>query len=100
MEGLGILWVILIGLAAGAIAGWLMKGRGFGFLVNMIIGLIGSVLGGWIYGLLGFSASSVLGVLLMSVIGAVVLLAILSLFRKKGYKVLEHYHCDLIDSLK
>lgn len=80
MAGLGILWSIIVGILAGAIAGWIMKGRGFGFIVNLIVGLVGSVIGGWIYGLLGFSADSVLGVLLMSVVGAVVLLFILSLF--------------------
>lgn len=83
MEGLGILWSIIIGIAAGAIAGWLMRGSGFGIIINLVVGLIGSVLGGWIYGLLGFSTTSVLGVLIMSIIGAVVLLWILSLFRKR-----------------
>ncbi|MCD8029985.1 MAG: GlsB/YeaQ/YmgE family stress response membrane protein [Bacteroides sp.] len=82
MEGLGLLWSIIIGIAAGAIAGWIMKGRGFGILVNLIVGLLGSLLGGWIYGLLGFSTTSILGVLLMSVVGAVVLLWIVSLFRR------------------
>ncbi|NDV67842.1 GlsB/YeaQ/YmgE family stress response membrane protein [Dysgonomonas sp. 25] len=82
MGGLSILWSIIIGLVAGAIAGWIMKGRGFGFIINLIIGLLGSVIGGWIYGLLGFSAHSILGVLLMSVVGAVVLLFVVSLFRK------------------
>ena len=82
MEGLGILWSIVIGILAGAIAGWIMKGSGFGIIWNLIIGLIGSVLGGWIYGLLGFSTASIWGVLLMSVVGAVVLLFIVSLFRR------------------
>lgn len=84
MEGLNLLWSILIGLAAGAIAGWLMRGSGFGWLVNILIGLIGSVLGGWIYGLLGFQTHTVWGVLLMSVIGASLLIWIVSLFRKSG----------------
>lgn len=82
MAGLGILWSIIIGILAGAIAGWIMKGSGFGIIWNLIIGLIGSVLGGWIYGLFGFSTGSIWGVLLMSVIGAVVLLFIVSLFRR------------------
>lgn len=81
--GYGILWSLLIGLAAGAIAGWLMKGRGFGFVINIIVGLVGSVLGGFIYSLLGLATYSIWGVLLMSVIGAVVLLWIISLFKKK-----------------
>jgi len=81
--GLGILWSIIIGILAGAIAGWLMRGSGFGIILNLVIGLVGSVLGGWIYGLLGFHTDSILGVLLMSVVGAVVLLWIVSLFRKR-----------------
>ena len=84
MDGLGIIWSIIIGVAAGAIAGLLMKGHGFGFIVNLIVGLIGSVLGGWIYGLLGIGTGGILGVLIMSVIGAVVLLWLISLFRKKN----------------
>lgn len=84
MMGLGILWVIIIGIAAGAIAGWIMKGKGFGMVINLIVGLVGSLLGGWIYSLLGITTGGILGVLLMSVVGAVVLLWIISLFRKKG----------------
>ncbi|MDH6312642.1 putative membrane protein YeaQ/YmgE (transglycosylase-associated protein family) [Parabacteroides sp. PFB2-10] len=80
---MGILWSIIIGILAGAIAGWLMKGSGFGIIINLIVGLVGSVLGGWIYGLLGFSTSSILGTLLMSVIGAVVLLWIVSFISKR-----------------
>ncbi|MDU1891664.1 MAG: GlsB/YeaQ/YmgE family stress response membrane protein [Dysgonomonas sp.] len=82
MEGLGILWSIIIGILAGAIAGWLMKGSGFGIVLNLIVGLVGSVFGGWIYALLGFHTNSILGVLIMSVVGAVVLLWILSFFMK------------------
>ncbi len=84
MGGLGILWSIIIGILAGAIAGWLMKGSGFGIIVNLIVGLIGSVLGGWIYGLLGISTGGILGVLIMSVIGAVVLIWLVSFFSRKS----------------
>lgn len=85
MAGLGIIWVIIIGIAAGAIAGYIMKGRGFGFLVNLIVGLVGSLLGGWLYGLLGITTGGILGVLLMSVIGAIILLWIISLVNRKFY---------------
>lgn len=81
--GLGIIWSIIIGILAGAIAGWLMKGSGFGIWINLLVGLVGSVLGGWIYGFLGFQTSSVIGSLIMSVVGAVVLLWIISLIKKK-----------------
>lgn len=80
---MGIIWSIIIGVLAGAIAGWLMKGGGFGFLINLLVGLVGSVLGGWIYGMLGISSGGILGSLVMSIIGAVVLIWVVSLFKKK-----------------
>ncbi|NDV58271.1 GlsB/YeaQ/YmgE family stress response membrane protein [Bacteroides sp. 519] len=79
---MGILWSIIIGILAGAIAGWIMKGSGFGIIINLIIGLVGSVLGGWIYTLFGLSTTSILGSLLMSVVGAIALLWIVSFFKK------------------
>ncbi len=84
MAGMNILWILLIGLAAGAIAGALMRGKGFGIIINILVGIAGSFVGGWIYGLLGISiGSGIWGVLLMAVVGAVVLLWVLSLFKKK-----------------
>lgn len=84
MAGLGILWTIIIGCAAGAIAGWIMKGKGFGFFINILLGLIGSIVGGWAYGLLGLTASTgKWGTLVMSTIGAIILIFIVSLFKKK-----------------
>lgn len=79
---MGIIWYILIGIVAGFIAGKLMRGGGFGIIVNLIVGIIGGVLGGWIFGFLGFHTTSILGSLLTSVIGAVVFLWILSLFQR------------------
>lgn len=81
---MGIVWSLLIGLAAGAIAGWIMKGKGAGFIVNTIVGLLGGVIGGWVYGLLGLSSSGgIWGSLVMAVIGAVILLFIVSKIKKK-----------------
>lgn len=84
MAGLGFLWSVIIGLAAGAIAGWIMKGKGSGFIMNLLLGLVGSVVGGWVYGLLGISSTGgKWGALVMSTIGAIVLLFVVSLFRGK-----------------
>ena len=77
-------WIIyiLIGAAAGWIAGLLTKGGGFGFLINALIGIVGGVLGGWIFGLLGLGVTGNWGSFLTSIIGAIVLLWIVSLFRR------------------
>ena len=77
------IWFIIIGIVAGFLAGLIMKGRGFGIVLNLIIGIVGSVLGGWIFNLLGITTTSIIGSLICAVVGAVVLLFIVSLFKKK-----------------
>ena len=78
------LWFILIGIAAGFLAGAVVKGRGFGLLGNLIVGVIGAVLGGFIFALLGISANNLLGSLICAFVGAVVLLFLLRFVRGKG----------------
>lgn len=77
------LWYLLIGLAAGWIANLIVKGSGSGLIVNLIVGLIGGVLGGWLVGMMGWVAIGTWGTLLSSIIGAVVLLLIVSLFTRR-----------------
>ena len=80
---MGILFSLLIGALAGFIAGRIMN-KGMGLLVCIIVGLIGGLLGSWIFSMLGLSASEKWwGQLLVGTAGAVVLLFILSLFKKK-----------------
>ena len=81
---MGVILFLVIGAVAGWLAGLIMKGRGFGILGNIIIGIIGGFLGGFLFGLLGVSGGGLLGSLLMAVVGAVVLLFIVSLFNKKS----------------
>ncbi len=69
------IWFILIGLAAGWLAGQLVKGGGFGLLGDIIVGVIGALLGGFLFSALGLSSGGgLLGSLLVATIGAVVLL--------------------------
>lgn len=79
---MNFIWYIIIGIVSGFLAGKIMRGGGFGILVNLIVGIIGGVLGGWVFGLLGIVTGGILGSLITSVIGAVLLLWILSFFRK------------------
>lgn len=71
---MSFLWYIIIGILSGFVAGKLMRGGGFGLIVNLIVGIIGGVLGGWIFGLFGITTSSIIGSLITSVVGAVILL--------------------------
>ena len=76
------LWFILIGIAAGWLAGQVMKGGGYGLVGNLIVGVIGALLGGFLFGLLGISASGLLGSLITATVGAVVLIALLRAIKK------------------
>jgi uncharacterized membrane protein YeaQ/YmgE (transglycosylase-associated protein family) len=77
---------LLIFLAIGAVAGWLagviLKGAGFGLLVNIVVGILGAVVGGFTFGLLGISAGGILGSIITATMGAVLLLVIVGLVKK------------------
>ncbi|HEY7686127.1 MAG TPA: GlsB/YeaQ/YmgE family stress response membrane protein [Gemmatimonadales bacterium] len=73
---------LLIGIAAGWLAGRIMKGGGFGLFGDMIVGVIGAFLGGWLFGLLGISAGGLLGLLVTAFVGAVVLLFLIRLVKR------------------
>ena len=69
-----IAWV-LIGIVAGWLAGVLVKGGGFGLIVDTVVGMIGAVIGGWVSGLLGISiGGGWIGSIVTAAMGAVVLL--------------------------
>ena len=78
------IWFILIGALSGFIAGKIMKGGGFGILINLLLGIAGGVLGGWLFSLFGLGSKGLIGSLVISVIGAVVILWIASFFRRKS----------------
>jgi len=77
-------WFILIGIAAGWLAGQIVKGGGFGLVGDLIVGVIGAVLGGFLFGLLGITAVGLLGSLITATVGAIVLIALLRVIRKKA----------------
>ncbi|RGO85612.1 GlsB/YeaQ/YmgE family stress response membrane protein [Bacteroides thetaiotaomicron] len=79
---MSVLGYIIIGIVSGFIAGKIMRGGGFGLLINLLVGIIGGLLGGWVFGLLGIATGGILGSLITSVVGAVLLLWIVSLFRR------------------
>ncbi len=70
---MGFLYWIIVGLIAGWLAGKVMKGEGYGVLVDIILGILGAVVGGWVFGLLGFHAGGLIGTIIVSFVGAVIL---------------------------
>lgn len=77
------IWFILIGILAGFLAGKVMKGKGFGLVVNLLVGIGGAILGGWVFSALGISfGGGIIGSLITALLGAILLLWILSLIKK------------------
>jgi uncharacterized membrane protein YeaQ/YmgE (transglycosylase-associated protein family) len=77
-----IIIFLVIGAVAGWLAGTLMRGGGFSLLGNIIIGIIGSVVGGFVFGLLGISAGGLIGSIITATAGAALLLFILRIIKK------------------
>lgn len=77
-----LLIFLLIGALAGWLAGVVMKGRGFGLVINMVVGVVGAFFGGWLLPRLGVSFGGDIGLFVTAFIGAVILLAIIGLIKK------------------
>jgi uncharacterized membrane protein YeaQ/YmgE (transglycosylase-associated protein family) len=82
-----IIWLIVGGII-GWLASMIMKTDGQqGIILNVIVGIIGSFLGGWLIapllgtGTVNSGDFSIMG-LVSSLIGAIILLAIVNLFRR------------------
>jgi len=82
-----ILWLLF-----GALVGWLASivmrtDEQQGALINIVVGIVGAFLGGLVFNFIGIGGATInsndfsLGALLVSFIGAVVLLGIINLMR-------------------
>jgi uncharacterized membrane protein YeaQ/YmgE (transglycosylase-associated protein family) len=82
----GILGWIVFGLIVGAVAKFVMPGRDpGGLIVTILLGIAGAVAGGYLGQMLGFYQSGQPAGFVMSVVGAVILLALYrAVFGKKG----------------
>lgn len=81
--GHGIIAWIIIGIIAGWITGKLMKGSGFGAIMDMIVGLVGALIGGFLSSRLGMGGVGDHGLMMsivIAVIGAVILTLLVRLF--------------------
>jgi uncharacterized membrane protein YeaQ/YmgE (transglycosylase-associated protein family) len=67
-------WFLIIGVAAGWLAGKLTQGRGFGLLGDLVIGILGALVGGFIFQFLGIVSLGRIGALVTATVGAVMLL--------------------------
>ena len=84
-----MLTALIISLIIGGIAGWLagllVEGTGFGLVGDIVVGILGALIAAWLFPVLGIALTlggGVLGLIIMAFIGAVILLAIVKVFKQ------------------
>jgi uncharacterized membrane protein YeaQ/YmgE (transglycosylase-associated protein family) len=78
-----VIYSIIVGLIAGWLAGQVMKGGGYGVLMDIVLGLLGGIVGGWVFGALGiWPSGGIIGAVVVSFVGAVILVAITRMLKR------------------
>ena len=80
-----LIWVAVIGLVVGALARLIMPGKDPGGIwVTMLLGIAGSFVGTWLGRLVGHYEAGDRAGFIMSLIGALVLLAVYHFFKRRA----------------
>lgn len=74
LEPGGVIAWLVVGLIAGALAGRVMQGGGFGLVGDIVVGLVGALIGGFLFGQLVTGSYAFLGSIAVAFLGACVLI--------------------------
>jgi uncharacterized membrane protein YeaQ/YmgE (transglycosylase-associated protein family) len=78
-----LLYLVVVGLVAGWLAGQVMKGGGYGVLADIILGILGGIVGGWLFGALGiWPGGGIIGSIIVAFVGAVILVWITRVLKR------------------
>ena len=78
-----LVYVIVVGLIAGWATGKIMKGSGYGVLMDIVLGIVGAIVGSWVLGLLGiYTTGGIVPNILVGILGAVLLVALVRMLKK------------------
>jgi uncharacterized membrane protein YeaQ/YmgE (transglycosylase-associated protein family) len=78
-----LIWWIVVGLIAGWAAGKIMRGGGYGALMDIVLGMVGAILGGWIFNAIGiYPGGGLIGRIVVAIVGAVILIWITRMLKK------------------
>lgn len=78
-----LIYIILVGFVAGWATGKIMKGSGYGVLMDILLGIAGGIVGTFVMSLLGFySSGGLIPGILVAILGAVILVALARKLKK------------------
>jgi uncharacterized membrane protein YeaQ/YmgE (transglycosylase-associated protein family) len=87
MGTMSIISWLVVGFIAGFLASRVMRGGGYGLIGDIIVGVVGALIGGWLATTFLKMPNPVnginIGTILVAFVGAVILLGILRLFRRR-----------------
>lgn len=75
---------LLIGALAGWLANTMVHGGSQGIWGNLAVGVVGAFVGGFLFRLLGLTTVNIIGQLITATVGAIVLLYLVRLWKKKN----------------
>jgi uncharacterized membrane protein YeaQ/YmgE (transglycosylase-associated protein family) len=82
MSGESLLVILVVGIAAGWLAGQIVQGTGFGLVGDLIVGIVGAFIASWIFPQLGIHlGSGMVSEIVEAAVGAILLLVIIRLIR-------------------
>jgi uncharacterized membrane protein YeaQ/YmgE (transglycosylase-associated protein family) len=82
MDPVAIIIMLAIGAVAGWLAGLIYSGSGFGLIGNIIVGILGAIVAGFL--LPGYVPAGIAGQIISAAIGAIILLFIIGLVRRRA----------------
>ena len=81
----GLVVILIVGVAAGWLAGQIVRGTGFGLIGDLVVGIIGAFIGNWLLPQLGIHLGvGIVAAIINATVGAILLLLIVRLVRDRG----------------
>jgi len=82
LSGESLIVILFVGLAAGWLAGKIVRGAGFGIIGDIVIGVVGAFIASWLFPRLGIHLGfGLVSKIIDSAIGAIILLVVVRLLR-------------------
>jgi uncharacterized membrane protein YeaQ/YmgE (transglycosylase-associated protein family) len=81
-----LLVIVVVGVAAGWLAGEVTRGAGFGLIGDLIVGLLGAFVGDWLLPQLNIHIGvGIVALIINAFVGAIVLLLVIGLVGGRGW---------------
>jgi uncharacterized membrane protein YeaQ/YmgE (transglycosylase-associated protein family) len=82
LSGESLVVILLVGLAAGWLAGKIVTGGGFGLIGDIAIGIVGALVGSWLFPRVGVHIGTrMIDQIIAATVGAVLVLFVIGLLR-------------------